>query len=191
MGYFDRKKNVKDYIKMVDGFDGRELIEVLNKHLPAGSTVLELGMGPGKDLDILKEHYQATGSDNSRVFLDFYRKRHEKADLLLLDAVTLDTSRRFDCIYTNKVLQHLETADLKRSLKRQLDLLNPGGLVCHSFWKGSLRKEFRGLLFVHYTEDDLKELFRKGFEILEMESYWELEEETEHGDSIYLVAKRR
>ncbi len=46
MAYFDERKNVEDYIKMAEGYDGRELIAVLKKYLLAGSTVLELGMGP-------------------------------------------------------------------------------------------------------------------------------------------------
>ncbi len=52
MNYFDDPANVESYIKMADGYDGRALIGILQKHLPPGSTVLELGMGPGKDLGL-------------------------------------------------------------------------------------------------------------------------------------------
>ena len=55
MGFFDTKKGVERYIKMAEGYDGAELIKILLKHLPANSIVLELGMGPGKDIDILKK----------------------------------------------------------------------------------------------------------------------------------------
>ena len=34
-----------------------------------GSTLLELGMGPGKDLDLLKKTYSVTGSDSSKIFV--------------------------------------------------------------------------------------------------------------------------
>ncbi len=37
MTYFEEEKNVEDYIKMAEGYDGRELIEVLKKYLPPGS----------------------------------------------------------------------------------------------------------------------------------------------------------
>jgi trans-aconitate methyltransferase len=107
MGYFDNVKNVRDYIRMAEGYDGRELIENLKKHLRSGSSVLELGMGPGKDMDILAGTYRVTGSDSSRIFLDMHRQTHPEADLLQLDAVTIKTDRRFDCLYSNKVLQHL------------------------------------------------------------------------------------
>lgn len=63
MSFFDNEKNVLEYIKMCEGFDGRELIQILSKYLPKDASVLELGSGPGKDLDadsiyiILKTKY--------------------------------------------------------------------------------------------------------------------------------------
>jgi len=68
MGFYDEERNVETYVEMAEGFDGRELVDVLKKHLAPGSTVLELGMGPGKDLALLAEAFTATGSDRSRVF---------------------------------------------------------------------------------------------------------------------------
>jgi len=65
MGYFDTNEGVDEYIETAEGYDGRELIEILRSHVPSGSSVLELGMGPGKDLalhslwfgDELEEHH--------------------------------------------------------------------------------------------------------------------------------------
>ena len=109
MNYYKDKENVKKYIEMAKGYDGKYLIEILNKYLSEGSSVLELGMGPGKDLNILSKYYDVTGSDYSKLFLDLYREKYRnmKVDLLVLDARTLDTSKTFDCIYSNKVLYHL------------------------------------------------------------------------------------
>lgn len=61
---------------MAEGFDGKELIKILQKYLPANSTVLELGMGPGKDLNILRKNYTITGSDTSQIFLERYKKQN-------------------------------------------------------------------------------------------------------------------
>ena len=73
MAYYGNEDNVRQYFEMAEGLDGAILIEVLKEHLPQGSTVLELGMGPGKDLDLLRKTYTATGSDSSEVFLGLYR----------------------------------------------------------------------------------------------------------------------
>ena len=75
MGFFDTEKGVEQYIKMAEGYDGAELIKILQKYLPENSNILELGMGPGKDTDILKKSYEVTGSDNSQIFLDKYKKK--------------------------------------------------------------------------------------------------------------------
>lgn len=123
----------------------------------------------------------------TQIFLDRYRKQNQNADLLKLDAVTLLTERTFDCIYSNKVLHHLRTDDLKTSLKKQKDLLNPNGILFHSFWKGNKTENFEGLLFVYYELDSLRELFEPDFEILELKVYTENQKD----DSIYAVLRRK
>jgi hypothetical protein len=54
MGYFDTDEGVDEYIGITEGHDGRELIETLRSYVPSGSGVLEIGMGPGKDLTRLQ-----------------------------------------------------------------------------------------------------------------------------------------
>lgn len=185
MGFFDTEKGVNEYLKMTEGYDGKELIKIFETYLSKGSRVLELGMGPGKDLDILDENYEVTGSDNSSIFLEKYKEKNPKADLILLDAVNLNTNRKFDGIYSNKVLHHLTTEDLKTSLKNQKEILNPQGILFHSFWKGNKTETMEGLLFVYYELETLRDIFEPDFEILAMETYSELEKD----DSIYAVLK--
>lgn len=184
MGLFDTEEGVEQYFKLADGYDGAELIESLQTFLPANSTVLELGMGPGKDLDILRKSFRVTGSDNSRVFLDRYRAQSPNADVLSLDAVSTLTDRSFDCIYSNKVLHHLTKEELKRSLHRQHEVLNADGIAFHSFWRGDQDEEHDGLLFTKYQIDDLRQMVH-GFEVLTAKTYTEMEKD----DSIYLVLR--
>ena len=188
MGFFDTEEGVRQYLEMAEGYDGAALVEVLKGHLSPWASVLELGMGPGKDLDMLRDSFTATGSDASTAFLDLYRKRIPEADLLHLDAVTLETDRRFDGLYSNKVLHHLTRPRMLASLARQRDILTDRGVVMHSFWHGEEDgEEHEGLLFTHYTEAQLEEIFGGGYEILEMKRY----EEMSADDSVYVVARRR
>lgn len=175
MGFFDNKENVQEYIKMADGYDGSDLISILKNYLPEGSTLLELGIGPGKDLDILRKSFVVTGSDNSNVFVDLYKKNNHDVDVVELDAVTIDTEKKFKCIYSNKVLVHLEKDELIKSLQRQQEVLEEDGLLFHSFWYGNKREEHHGLLFNYYTENELKEIIGNTFDILEMKKYAEME----------------
>lgn len=187
MDFFKSEKNVDEYISMAAGSDGRELIEILKKHLPSGSSVLEIGMGPGVDLDILKEDYDAAGSDYSQFFLDKYRKRSSDTKLFLLDAITLNVNQKFDALYSNKVLHHLKKKDLVKSLERQKDLLKSNGILCHSFWRGETQEEFSGLFFQYYLEEEILVLLKSDYEILKVELYTEFEEE----DSFLIIAKKK
>ncbi|MGD9093476.1 MAG: class I SAM-dependent methyltransferase [Anaerolineales bacterium] len=185
MSYFDEIDKAQAYIKMTEEYDGRELIDILLKYLPRGASVLELGMGPGKDLDLLRKNYQATGSDSAQTFLDIYQKENKAADLLLLDARTLETDRKFDGIYSNKVLIHLSEDELWQSFQRQKAILNPGGVLLHSFWEGDNEEYFDGLRFGYYRKERLLAMVEPRFDVLEIKSY----AEKESGDSIYLVLK--
>jgi len=185
--FFDVEKNVKEYIEMCEGMDGSFLIEILKRHLPKDSAVLEIGMGPGNDLEILRQSYKVTGSDSSQIFLDLYRKKNSDADLIFLEAKKLETDRKFDCIYSNKVLHHLKREDLFASIEKQNVLLNDGGFVFHSFWRGNEEEEFEGLRFVKYETGDLVEIVSPHFEIIETGLYAEMN----LNDSIYLLARKQ
>lgn len=185
MEFYHTEKGVADYIEMADGYDGKELIAELLPHLKPGATVLELGMGPGKDLDLLAEHYTVTGSDFSSIFLDRYRTENPDADLLQLDAITTETDRHFDAIYSNKVLHHLSDTALAQSVGRQASVLLDGGLVLHSFWYGARVEEIAGMTFYYRDENFLSNLFDDHFEIVSMTKYAEMEED----DSIYVIAR--
>ena len=188
MNFYKNKENVKKYIEMAEGYDGKYLIEILKKYLPEGSSILELGMGPGKDLDILNKNYDVTGSDYSEIFLDLYKEKNKdmNIELLVLDARTLETSKKFDCIYSNKVLYHLTTKELIKSLNRQWEILNENGILFHSFWKGDKAEKKNGLTFVYYNEEKLRKIIDDNFEILEIDTYKEMEED----DSLYIILKK-
>lgn len=185
--YYDDDQNVEQYIQMAEGYDGRLLVTVLRQQLSPGASVLEIGMGPGKDLLLLGEHYRVTGSDQSRVFLDRFRAQHPEADLLHLDAATLATERQFDAIYSNKVLYHLTRDALIASFERQKSVLKPGGIALHAFWHGEGEDKMHGLHFAYYTEATLRALVEAHFEVIAMQRYTEMETD----DSLYVVFKNR
>lgn len=185
--YYKTKESVEEYIKLAKGFDGKQLIQKLNEYLPLNSFLLEIGSGPGTDFQILKKQYNVVGSDYSEEFLSRLHKNNAKGEFLNLDAVTLKTDKKFDGIYSNKVLQHLTNKDLKNSIQRQFDILNSNGIVCHSFWKGEGDEEFNGLLVNYQTNKSLRKLFGNYFEILDLEEYKEFED----GDSLLLIGKKR
>jgi len=187
MSFYDDPQNAEDYIKLAEGYDGAELIALLEPQLPKGASVLELGMGPGVDLDILAKRYNATGSDYSAYFVERYKEQHPDADVIELDAANINTDRTFDCIYSNKVLHQFSDEELNFSFAKQSDALTDSGLILHSFWLGDEVMEMHGMTFYYRSIKDVTDRLAKHFELIDAQIYTEMEDD----DSFWVLAKKR
>ena len=171
---------------MAQGVNGKLLIEKLKQILPSQSSILEIGSGPGTDWRILQEFYDVVGSDNSKEFLMHLVSKNHQGKFIELDAISLKTDMRFDGIYSNKVMHHLKDDELIDSAKRQSEILNSNGIICHSFWKGMGSEIFKGLFVNYRTVTSLKKTYQKYFEILSIEEYKEFDD----NDSLLLLARK-
>jgi len=183
--FYNNPSKVDEYEKMCDEYDGTEIYKVLESHLTKDSTLLELGSGPGNDILHLRNKYRVTGSDLSDEFLLRCGTRFSDVPFHKLDAVSIDTPKVFDGIFSNKVLHHLEQVKLEESLKRQQQVIKPNGIFAHTFWLGGKEFTMEGMLFKFYDRDELLGLVSKYFTIRETYDYKEFEE----GDSIFIVAQ--
>lgn len=185
--YYKTKESVNEYIDLAKDVNGKQLIDKLKQVLPSNSTLLEIGSGPGSDWRILNESYNVTGSDNSKEFLKHLTEKNPQGAFLELDAVSLKMNKKFDGIYSNKVLHHLKDSELLDSGKRQYEILNSKGIICHSFWMGEGSEVFKGLFVNYQTKTTLKEIYQKYFDILSIEEYMEFED----NDSLLLLARKK
>jgi len=180
--YYHSKESVDEYIKLAKEVNSRQLIGSFTKYLDKGSSILEIGSGPGTDWKILSDYYKVVGSDYSTEFLNRLKINNPTGIFFDLDAITLKINKKFDGIYSNKVLHHLNDKELKDSISRQVEILNTDGLICHSFWKGKGSEIFHGLYVNYQTESTLK----KYFDILVLEEYREFED----NDSLILIGRK-
>jgi len=185
--YYKTKESVEEYIKLAKDVNGSLLIEKLKQILALHSTILEIGPGPGTDWEILSGYYDVTGSDNSNEFLNHLISENPKGKFIELDAITLRTDQKFDGIYSNKVMHHLKDDELITSIKRQNEILNPNGIICHSFWKGEGSEVFKGLFVNYHSISTLTKAYQKYFEILSIEDYKEFDD----NDSLLLFARKK
>lgn len=185
--YYHSKESVDEYIQMAKGHDGRLIIPKLKDYLPAGSHVLEIGSGPGTDWKILNEDYLVVGSDFSMEFLKHLRAALPEGEFLQLDAETLETDLRFDGIYSNKVLHHLEDEALQNSVLSQYEILNAEGIIFHTFWHGQDTEIYNELFVNYHTDQDIINLFGNHFECLLISYYKEFEK----GDSFLYIGKKK
>jgi cyclopropane fatty-acyl-phospholipid synthase-like methyltransferase len=183
--FYNDPVKVDEYEKICDEYDGSELYAILEKHLSEDSTLLELGSGPGNDVNYLYKKYRVTGSDLSDEFLFRCKKKFNNVPFIKLNAVSIETDKIFDCLFSNKVLHHLTPEDLKKSFARQQKVLIRDGIFAHTFWLGDKEFTMEGMLFVFHNRESLKKSVSEYFTILETHDYKEFEE----GDSIFIVAK--
>ena len=185
--YYKTIESVDEYIRLAKNVSGKQLIEKLKGFLTPNSALLEIGSGPGTDWKILSRSYKVIGSDNSTLFINHLNKENPRGEFLELNAITLKSDKKFDGIYSNKVLHHLKETELIDSIKRQYEILNSNGIICHSFWKGEGSEIFKGLFVNYHTKVGLKEFFKNYFEILSIENYNEFEDD----DSLLLIGKKK
>ncbi|HJP38417.1 MAG: class I SAM-dependent methyltransferase [Gammaproteobacteria bacterium] len=185
--FYENEEKVDGYAEFTPTHDGTLLIDVLGEYLPEAAAVLELGMGPGKDFKKLSQRYRVTGSDFSQLFLQRYREQDPAADLLRLDARTLETDRTFDAIFSNKALIHLSSDELQQSFERQHELLNDNGLILHSLWFGEGERSFNDLTLVYHNEQDLTKMLETSFDIVALEKHAKMSDD----DSIYVLARKK
>lgn len=187
MNYYHNAENAASYVAMCEGYDAAGQLGTLFKVLPEQSAILELGSGPGNDMALLEARYQVTGSDYSPALIDMLKVRFPSHSILELEAVAIATEESFDAIYSNKVLHHLNDAELRSSFQRQAELLASGSFVYHLIWQRVEDPEIdEKLIFKARSADEFVAAMGSSFEILSVEEFGEFEE----GDSLAILARR-
>ncbi len=188
MNFFDNADNAKFYMDMIKDDLNKTLVNHAIKYFDKTMKVLELGSAAGHDLKILDEYVEVVGSDNAEPFIRHLKDTFYDLRILRLDAVTMDTHKKFDGIYSNKVLHHLEKADLKTSLENQAKVLNSKGVMVHGFWQNIDALDTPdGLLFNTYNQQSIQEYIPDTLEIVHFEPY----KEYEYEDSFFIVLRKK
>ncbi len=190
MYYFMNRENVENYKKMMNGYDSNWIMENLSNHVEKGKKILELGMGTGVDYEMMIKKYSVLGTDNSPLFIEDYKNKNPKANVQLLDATDINLTEKFDCVFSNKVLQHLTKSDFICSIKEQYKVLNHKGKIFMTLWYGKHEEMmmFDGAIRItYYEEKDIESIVLKDFDIVEMIKYTELEKD----DSILVVLEKK
>jgi SAM-dependent methyltransferase len=135
-----------------DASDGAygEWIDLLEKRLPSGSAVLDLGCGCGVPVARrLAPRYAVTGVDLSPVQVERARELVPRATFICADMTTLSfPDETFSAIACLFALIHLPIAEQPALLRDVRRWLRPGGLflatVGHTAWTG-LEKNWLGV----------------------------------------------
>ena len=149
-------------------------LDTVAEMLPAGSTMLELGSGPGYDA----LHFEGRGvvverTDGTPAFVDLLREQGHPTRLLEITTGALGGP--WDAVFANAVLLHLTRAQLAAVLARIRIALKPDGLLAFTVKEGddegwSTAKIGVPRFFTYWREAALRTLLvDAGFTVLVME----------------------
>jgi 2-polyprenyl-6-hydroxyphenyl methylase/3-demethylubiquinone-9 3-methyltransferase len=135
------------------------VVNALVEHLPAGSSVLDLGCGNGSFLSLFQGRgWKLYGSDFSPTGIEMARQTFPEITFFLADASApagdiRDRVGQVDAILSTEVIEHLY--DPRGFLRTAHELLKPGGtLVLSTPYHGYLKNLFlavTGKLDQHFT----------------------------------------
>lgn len=136
------------------------LVDDLIALTSTGSTVLELGSGPGRDAAAL----EAAGlvvhrTDGAVSFVEQFQLAGLEARIL--DVHADDFGGPYDAVFANAVLLHVSRLQLPRVLEVALRATRLGGVLAASFKKGtgedwSTKKLDAPRRFTYWQEEDLR-----------------------------------
>ena len=106
-----------------------ELPRRFSAMLPKNSRVLDLGCGPGRDLDIFSaDGHSATGLDLNADFVVMASRRHNVLHADMRELAHLFRESTFDGIWAQASLVHLSAGEAQRVLADCLQLLKSNGI---------------------------------------------------------------
>jgi SAM-dependent methyltransferase len=144
------------------------------RHVPAFTSLLEIGCGSGEFLARIKDRGRVVGLERSAAARDVARRRGVDVRIGEVDDPGLFEDGEFDCVYLNHTLEHFTNPE--RVMRAVARLLRPGGTlyvgvpnfagiaarVTHRSWYALVVPEH----VTHWTPDAMRAFLRRvGFEV--------------------------
>ena len=110
-----------------------DFIEVLRGELPRFKKVLELGSKDGKDLKLLHEYYEVVASEDTKLKTRALKDEFIDIRVILLEPISMDTHKKFDCIFSRNLYDDLDETKIEVSFENQKKVLEKDGIIFHIF----------------------------------------------------------
>ena len=129
--FYDSLYHFKDY-----GVATVELRQLIERYRPGTKTLLDVGCGTGRHVELLQEDYEVQGLDINPALLEVARGRCPHIPFHEGDMMDFDLNIKFDvvtCLFA--VIAYAKTVgNLNRALATMAGHLNPGGLFFVEPW---------------------------------------------------------
>lgn len=140
--FYDLLYGFVDYAAAV-----RKIEAMLERQAPDAATLLDVGCGTGRHLELLRERYRVEGLDINPVMLATARDRCPGVELHEADMADFSLERRFDaitCLFSS--IAYVRTEERMRAATLAMRRhLNPGGVLLvepwftpEAYWTGTI-----------------------------------------------------
>lgn len=137
------ENNSHDLIKRYDSADMSELHQLLVKHIPLNSKVIDIGFGSGRDLAFLESSgHDIYGVDPVESFVVQVQHRfpnireHFRVGSFLSSDIPSDWLNSFDTVISIAVWMHLMAHERPKAIETIKSLLKANGMIILSFSLG-------------------------------------------------------
>ena len=147
--FYDALYRAKDYAAA-----SHRLHTLIQQHNPNAETLLDVGCGTGKHLEVLRNYYRSEGLDLNSDLLQIAAKRCPDVPFHQSDMVYFALDRRFDaiiCLFSS--IAYVRTKDnLERTVANMARHLQPGGVLIVEPWF-SPERYWTGRITTHFVDD--------------------------------------
>ncbi|MBT7618074.1 MAG: class I SAM-dependent methyltransferase [Calditrichaeota bacterium] len=163
MNYYDN--NYKDFIARTLDVDMMELYTPFCDRLNPGSSILDIGCGPGRDLKYFKSiGYVPLGLEPSRQLAD-YGRRYSGCEIVETTIQDFQSDTLFDGIWACASLLHLSSGELGGALHKITGLMHSGSVFYCSFKLGNHEGIRNGRYFNDQTLDSFVEYIPEALKV--------------------------
>jgi len=144
--FYDALYGFKDYEAAV-----REISLILDREAPRASSLLDVGCGTGRHVELLRERYEVEGLDLNPAMLEVARERCPGVALHEADMADFSLEGRFDvvtCLFSS--IGYVRTdARMRSAVLSMRRHLNPGGVLLvepwftpEAYWTGTITANY-------------------------------------------------
>ena len=135
-----------------------DIIKILEGNLPKYKKVLELASKKGEDLEVLDGYYEVVASEDEKVKTRYLKDKYLDIRVILLEPISMDTHKKFECVYSNNLLSDLSIEQIEISLENQKNVLEGESLIFHIFDETKV------------SQEQIEKIVLENYKILESES---------------------
>ncbi|MDD3598064.1 class I SAM-dependent methyltransferase [Sulfuricurvum sp.] len=170
------EQNSHDLIKRYESADMSVLHQLLVKHIPLNSKVIDIGFGSGRDLAFLQSKgHDIYGIDPVKSFIVQSQHRfmgiheHFRVGTFLSSDIPLDWLYSFDVVISIAVWMHLKADESPKAIETIKSFLKPNGIVILSFSLGARDKNDERHFELLSIDSVVNEFLSFGFKVVQVE----------------------